>query len=867
MTSPIGIQQDWRMLPLHRTALLLIVSTVILKGCSGSPLPVVSGVTLELAQHRSATISDINYRLHFSIPERIEGPVNAHADITFMLTDNFLPLQLDFRESPDRIKKVVSNGVATPVSISDEHLVLPASVLQPGSNRLEIDFVAGDSSLNRNPEFLYTLFVPDRARTAFPLFDQPDLKARYELTLELPAAWIAMSAAPVASDNISGERRTVTFRRSDLMSSYLFSFVAGRFELVERVVDGRSMTLLHRETDAEKLRRNIDAVFQLHADSLAWLEEFTAIDYPYQKFGFALIPDFQYGGMEHVGAIQYRATSLLLDEAPSDNELLSRAGLIAHETAHMWFGNLVTMRWFNDVWTKEVFANFMAAKIVNPQFPDIDHDLNFLVRHYPSAYSVDRTPGANAIRQHLPNLNEAGQMYGAIIYNKAPIMMRELESLIGADNFRDGLQEYLDTFAFSNAGWPDLIDILQQQTADDLAAWSEVWVNSPGRPEFSLASARAPDEPDLILQQRDPSGAGRIWPQAFELGVTSSGGTRRVPVLSSAAATPIDSLGDVDVDALIFSADGRGYGRFPAFFPVLRHWQFMSDVEQGATLINLHEQMLDGGEPAPGDYLQALLTIVELEDNELLLNLAVGQLEPVFWQLLPEQVRMHAAADVERRLWDAMLAQPADSTKKMFFKAFAALAISKAGVSNLYEVWTGEQNVSGLVLSENDRIALAEALAIRMPESADAIISAQLAQTENPDSVRRLTFVAPSVSASQQVRDRFFSSLAEPEMRTTESWVLAALRNLHHPLRRGESEHYLRPALDLLQEIQITGDIFFPKRWLDENLKNYNSATAKQTVDLFLAEHPDYNEQLLMKIRQSADTLYRANKILQPDTP
>jgi aminopeptidase N len=108
--------------------------------------------------------------------------------------------------------------------------------------------------------------------------------------------------------------------------------------------------------------------------------------------------------MEHVGAIQYRADSLFLDEAPSQTQLLSRAGLIAHETAHMWFGNLVTMEWFNDVWTKEVFANFMAAKIVNPSFPDVNHDLNFLVRQYPRAYSVDRTEGANPIRQHLPVL-------------------------------------------------------------------------------------------------------------------------------------------------------------------------------------------------------------------------------------------------------------------------------------------------------------------------------------------------------------------------------------------------------------------------------------------------------------------------------
>ena len=136
--------------------------------------------------------------------------------------------------------------------------------------------------------------------------------------------------------------------RSDLIPSYLFSFVAGKFEEVTREVDGREMTMLHRETDTDKVGRNIDEVFNLHVAALDWLEDYTGISYPFQKFGFALIPAFQYGGMEHVGAIQYRASSLFLDEAPSETRLLGRAGLIAHETAHMWFGNLVTMERFND---------------------------------------------------------------------------------------------------------------------------------------------------------------------------------------------------------------------------------------------------------------------------------------------------------------------------------------------------------------------------------------------------------------------------------------------------------------------------------------------------------------------------------------
>ena len=147
-----------------------------------------------------------------------------------------------------------------------------------------------------------------------------------------------------------------------------------------------------------------------------------------------LLPAFQFSGMEHAGAIYYNAPAVFLEKTATQNQLLSRASLIAHETSHMWFGDLVTMKWFDDVWLKEVFANFMAAKIVNPTFPEIDHELRFFLQHYPPAYEVDRTAGANPIRQELANLREAGSLYGPIIYQKAPIVMRQLEQILGAED-------------------------------------------------------------------------------------------------------------------------------------------------------------------------------------------------------------------------------------------------------------------------------------------------------------------------------------------------------------------------------------------------------------------------------------------------
>ncbi len=264
----------------------------------------------------------------------------------------------------------------------------------------------------------------------------------------------------------------MTFAETQPIPTYLFAFAAGKFFVDRAERNGRTFRMVHRETDAAKVARNRDALFDLHAAALAWLEQYTGIPYPFGKFDFFLVPAFQFGGMEHPGAVFYNASGLLLDESATQNQLLERASTIAHETSHMWFGDLVTMKWFTDVWMKEVFANFMAAKIVNPSFPSVNHELRFLHAYYPAAYDVDRTAGTNAIRQPLDNLKDAGTLYGAIIYQKAPIVMRQLETIMGADAFRDGLREYLSQHRFGNASWPDLIAVLDARTPEDLPTWS-----------------------------------------------------------------------------------------------------------------------------------------------------------------------------------------------------------------------------------------------------------------------------------------------------------------------------------------------------------------------------------------------------------
>ncbi len=820
------------------------------------------GVSYALANSRAKKITNIVYDLEFYIPAVVDKPIEAKEVLRFHLEDISSSLQLDFRESRDKIKSVIINGVHQPIDFQNEHLMLAQSALVEGENQIEIEFIAGETSLNRNSNYLYTLFVPDRARTAYPVLDQPNLKARFNLSLNIPADWLALANGQLEGVIQNGDRSIHNFATSDLLSTYLFSFVAGEFQKETRIVDGREINFLYRESDAKKIVRNLDAIFNLHAQSLTWLEEYTDIAYPFQKFDFVAIPGFQYGGMEHVGAIQYRASSLFLDEAPSETQLLGRANLIAHEVAHMWFGNLVTMDWFNDVWTKEVFANFMAAKIVNPSFPTINHDLSFLLRHYPAAYSVDRTLGANPIRQDLLNLNEAGSLYGAIIYSKAPIMMRQLEMLIGETVFRDGIREYLTNYAHSNATWPDLIEILDKRSSHDLKGWSEVWVNTAGRPTICLSDDQNYEgKSGVMLRQVDTFGKARFWPQEFSVSTRTELSSFLDIEFTQAEYVFGGELGQQNLSSLLVNSNGRGYGLFPIQLePWLSEWERLDETQKGSLLINLYELLLTGNpQHTATSYFSALVKIAHTETNEQLLNTIFGQLRFVFWSLLPESERLISAKQLETLLWrNANNKNYPASTRKIFFNAYRDITLSEEGLKRLYEVWNDQQSIDNIVFSEREKIVLSAVLAIKIPKRAESIIERQFEKIKNADDKRRYAFIAPALSASEQTRNSFFTSLRDEKNREVESWVLTGLSYLHHPLRIQHSEQYILPSLEILEEIQATGDIFFPGRWMTQTLQNHRSQQSVDIVERFLEERPDYNKQLRLKILQASDPLFTA---------
>ncbi len=826
------------------------------------------GVSHELGRYRAARIKKTAYTLRFNIPARVEKPISASEEIRFEWASPSLHpggfLQLDFRDSAEAVRELEVNGIPVPVLLRREHLLVPLALLKPGGNTLHIDFIAGNLSLNRNPDFLYTLLVPDRARTLFPCFDQPDLKAVFTLTLSFPKDWKALANAPVKDSLEEGDTRTYAFLPSDTIPTYLFSFAAGQFRELS-CDSGLPMRFYFRETDSAKLKTSLDSIFSIHRQAIRFMEEYTGIPFPFRKFDFIAIPDFQFGGMEHPGAIQYKASSLFLPRGATKNQLIARSNLLSHETAHIWFGDLATMRWFEDVWMKEVFANFFADTIGNGTLPEENFALKFLTDHLPAAYSVDRTAGTHPIRQRLANLQDAGSLYGNIIYNKAPVMMRQLEELMGAGAFREGLREYLHRYSYGNASWPELIRIMDAHTAKDLRKWDQAWIENAGRPEFTCRITAAKGRiRRLTLYQKAADGRPLSWPQSFEIALVYPDHTETLPLYIDRAVCRVrDAEGRPLPRYLVFNAGGEGYGLFPADERRANELLTLPDpLMRASAYINLYENMLTGRSIRP----QALLSLdtlgLKAEKEELNLDLLLDQLQSVYWRFISPGDRRSWAAPLEKALWQAIQETGNANIKKLLFKTFSQIALDREAGDSVYAVWKFQKPPAGVLLSEDDYTALATGLALRSYPGWRELLQEQMTRIQNPDNRRRLEFLLPSLSDDPAERDRFFASLKSAQNRQKESWVLSALVNLHHPARGGASEKYLPESLALLEEVHATGGVFFPQNWLQASLGYYQSPEAAAIVRKFLADHPRYDPALKKKILQSADNLFRAAALI-----
>jgi len=385
--------------------------------------------------------------------------------------------------------------------------------IQPGDARLEMVFTGELNNklmgfyrseyTSQDGETRYlatTQFEPTDARRAFPCWDEPAKKATFEVTLVFSDEYQAVSNTPVVEEAVPGPGlKSVRFAETPIMSTYLLVFIVGNLTFIEeRAAGGTTVGVWTTPGKEDQASFALDTSVKL----LSYFNEYFGIPYPLPKLDHIAIPDFAAGAMENWGAVTYRETALLVDPDNSSAGTRQRvAEVIAHEMAHMWFGDLVTMEWWDDLWLNESFASWMGNKAVDWLFPEWEMWTQFVNMDTNRALSLDGLKNSHPIEQAVKNPAEVSQLFDAISYSKGASVIRMLENFLGEESFRKGLNRYLSSHMYDNARTEDLWSALETESGRPVTAIMDSWVKQMGYPVLQVESDRTGGQTTLSVTQ------------------------------------------------------------------------------------------------------------------------------------------------------------------------------------------------------------------------------------------------------------------------------------------------------------------------------------------------------------------------------
>ena len=385
--------------------------------------------------------------------------------------------------------------------------------IQPGDAQLEMVFTGklNDKLMgfyrseytSQDGETRYlatTQFEPTDARRAFPCWDEPAKKATFEVTLVFSDEYQAVSNTPVVEEAFPGPGlKSVRFAETPIMSTYLLVFIVGNLTSIEeRAAGGTTVGVWTTPGKEDQASFALDTSVKL----LSYFNEYFGIPYPLPKLDHIAIPDFAAGAMENWGAVTYRETALLVDPDNSSAGTRQRvAEVIAHEMAHMWFGDLVTMEWWDDLWLNESFASWMGNKAVDWLFPEWEMWTQFVNMDTNRALSLDGLKNSHPIEQAVKNPAEVSQLFDAISYSKGASVIRMLENFLGEESFRKGLNRYLSSHMYDNARTEDLWSALETESGRPVTAIMDSWVKQMGYPVLQVESDRTGGQTTLSVTQ------------------------------------------------------------------------------------------------------------------------------------------------------------------------------------------------------------------------------------------------------------------------------------------------------------------------------------------------------------------------------
>ena len=906
---------------------MTLTGPILEAGAQSTPPQPGPGVPRELARWRAEHYRDVRYLLDLTLrpgAERLEGRLKVTVTLDAAAGD----LVLDWRSTKKdedmraRVSGVKANGRAVAdVRFVNEHIVIPRANLKAGVNEVELGFEspvsAAGSAVTRyldredNSEYVYTLFVPSDASTAFPCFDQPDLKARFTLRMTAPEAWRVVSntegaVQPEFDDTPGGLPRSPPagmkwswFPETEPLSTYQFAFAAGPFEELEMqhkvlmhryprepktgrtslvhgpdtlipVENAPRIRLFVRRSKKERAEKEMDEVRRINREGVEFFEEYFGHKFPFPKYDLVLIPEFAYGGMEHAGATFLREEGILFPSDPTAADLAARAEVILHEAAHQWFGDLVTMRWFDDLWLKEGFATFMAYKAFERVMPQLDAWKVFHLRTKPLAYLTDVTKGTTPIWQEIANLSAAKSAYGNIVYRKAPSMLRQAEFYLGEREFRDAVRLFVREHAYANATWEDLVGAFERTSGKKLDAWGAAWVKRRGMPDVRVRwiTNRGGRVSGFEFEERDTLGEGGSWPMRVKVlvapGRSGTSPTVLTVTLAGAGVTRAYLMGARRRPDFVFANfEDYGYGRFllddESRAYVVKNLGAIKDDFLRALLWGSLWESVREAELSPAEFVELVVRQAPAEGDDVMLAFVLARAQTAFTRYLSDAQQRALAPRLEALLRERMLGAATPGQRITYFRTYREVGASPAALDDLDDILAGKLRVPGMTLRSRDRFDIIRALVAAGDARAPELLKKQ-SEADKTDDARRYAYAAAAAAPDAGVKKRYFGQFVG-DKELAESWIEAGFGPFNTPQQSALTLPYLEPALAELPTLKRTRKIFFVNGWLAAFIGGQCDARAAAAVRDFLAREQSLDRDLHLKVLEAADGLERCVRI------
>jgi aminopeptidase N len=717
-----------------------------------SPVAARDVLTETEAQQRAARVSDASYEIALDL---VAGKATYGGDVTIHFnTSGHGPLFLDFRGR--EIERLEVNGQHLEPDWTGYRLTLPAEAVS-GSMTVRVVYVndydtTGDGfhrfvDPEDGAEYVYTNFEPYEAHRLFPCFDQPDIKARYEFSVTAPAEWAVFSNAPANSTEELGDGRTLhRFATTELFSSYLTALIGGAY--VHRAIEhnGISLRLYARASMERYLADQAPEIFEITTQGMDFYSDLFAREYPFGgKYDQVFVPEYNSGAMENVACVTYNEAYLFRDP-PTDNERLDRAETFLHELAHMWFGNLVTMRWWNDLWLNESFATYISylAMTSATRFRNAWKVFNYRIKRW--AYQTDQLPTTHPIAGTAADTEIAFLNFDGITYGKGASVLKQRAKYIGPESFRDGLRLYFRRHAWGNATLADFLACLEEAHGASLANWSEKWLRTASVNTIA-ATWQATDGKitDFAIEQTAPTDHPTLRPHAFEIALVSEGSAglsvESQPAWIEEARTELPGLRGYAAPALVFPNHGDH-----AYAKVALDGQSLDFVRANLSRVDdalLREllwmslwEMVRDRQLRSTEFLAIARDTIGSETDHDILDMVVERATLALARFVPESRRLE-----EAHLWFeaalGLLGAATDADHRILWaRSAVAVAASADDVARLAAAAAKDEPVNGFALDQEMRWLVAiKAVAFGLPK-ADALLALE-ASRDRSDRGRR----------------------------------------------------------------------------------------------------------------------------------